>query len=281
MRVFHRGALCAGLAMAAFAQSPAFEVISIRPNPSPDFRGQKIQMLAGGRFRATNLPVRLLVSAAYNVPINPSERISGLPQWTLEERYDIEANAAGGAVPLGLPDREFEKRMQAMLRSLLSERFKMAVRHETKEMQVYALHVAKDGPKMKTAEIDCSAATSGSTPCHQFNGGMGRGLHAKAVDMADLAREIENWTDHPVIDETSLDGLYAFDTEGWSPMRLPPPPVGNVPNPAARPSGDGDMFDPARPTIFMVMQKLGLDLKQEKGPVDTYVVTHIERPVEN
>ena len=69
-----------------------------------------------------------------------------------------------------------------------------------------------------------------------------------------------------MINKTALDGLYAIETEGWLPMRLPPPPVGNVPNPAARPSGAGDMTDPARPTLFNVLQKLGLvwDVKRVK-----------------
>jgi len=137
---------------------------------------------------------------------------------------------------------------------------------------------------MKNAEVDdkgCTALPKDAQPCHHFNGGMGRGMHAKAVNMADLAGFIENWTDHPVVDKTGLDGLYVIESEGWTPMRLPPPPTGNVPNPAARPSGDGDMSDPARPTLFMVLQKLGLELKQQKAPIDVYLVEHIERPAAN
>lgn len=275
--------ICAAAVFPALAQSPAFEVISIKPNPSQDFRNMDRQMLPGGRFTATNLPLRLLFTLAYDVPINPSERISGLPQWAMEEKYDIDARAPEGAVPLGLSNREFQARMRLMLQSLLADRFQAKVRKETKEMTVYAVIVAKDGPKMKNGEIaekDCATVTE-RPGCHQFNGGQGRGLHAKAVNMDDLAGYIENWTDHPVINRTGLDGLYAMDTEGWTPMRLPPPPVGNVPNAAPRPNGDGDMSDPIRPTLFNVMQKLGLELKQQKGPVDIYIVEHLERPSVN
>jgi len=271
-------------ALPVSAQAPAFEVASIKPNTSTDFRSINYHMLPGGRFTATNLPVRLLVSLAYNVPINPSERISGLPDWTLEDRYDIEARAPEGALSTGLPDTELKRRMRLMLQQLLADRFKMSVRQETKEIQAYVLTVGKDGPKMKHAELDdnaCTALPKDAQACHQFNGGMGRGLHAKAASMSDLAGFIENWTDHPVVDKTSLDGLYVIESEGWTPMRLPPPPTGNVPNPAARPSGDGDMSDPARPTLFMVLQKLGLELKQQKAPIDVYLVEHIERPAAN
>jgi len=115
--------------------------------------------------------------------------------------------------------------------------------------------------------------------CHQINGGMGRGLHAKAVTMADVAHHIENWTDLPVLDRTGLPGLYAIDTEGWIPMNLPPPPPTNIP--AVRPNGDGDMSDPARPTLFVILRRLGLDLKKDKGPVETFTVEHIEKPAGN
>ena len=267
----------------ALAQSPAFEVVSIKPNPSQDFRGTDMQMLPGGRFTATNYALRSLISLAYNVPVNPNERISGVPEWALQERYDIDARAAEGAFPAGLSNREFTARMRLMLQSLLADRFHAKVRQETKEMTVYAVTVAKDGPKMRNGEIaeqDCATVTE-RPGCHQFNGGQGRGLHARAVNMDDLAGYIENWTDHPVINRTGLDGLFAMDTEGWTPMRLPPPPIGNVPNAAPRPNGDGDMSDPIRPTLFNVMQKLGLELRQQKGPVDVYVIEHMEHPVAN
>jgi uncharacterized protein (TIGR03435 family) len=285
MRVLRTAILVyAAIALPCPAQTPAFEVVSIKPNQTQDFRNLRVQMLPGGRFTATGLPVRLLLTLAYDVPVNPSERISGIPDWALQESYDIEAKAAQGAVPPDLPESEFRSRIRAMLQNMLADRFKAVVRHETKEMTVYAVTVAKDGPKMKRSEIEddkaCSTDSATSASCHQFNGGMGRGMHAKAVNMNDLARFIENWTDHPVINKTGLDGLYAIETEGWLPMRLPPPPVGNVPNPAARPSGDG-MTDPARPTLFNVLQKLGLELKQQKGPVDIYIVEHIERPAAN
>lgn len=268
----------------AFGQAPAFEVVSIKPNPSQDFRSMRFQVLPGGRFTAANLPVRLLIVYAYDVPMNPSERLSGVPEWANQERYDVDARAPEGAVPLGLPDSEFRARMRAMVKSLLADRFQMKVRRESREMTVWALEVAKDGPKMKKASYgdnDCASIPDNAPPCHQFFGGQGRGLHATAVDMSDLAHYIENWTDHPVVEQTGLTGLYSMDTDGWTPMRLPPPPVGNVPNPAARPSGDGDMNDPIRPTLFMVLKKLGLELKQQKAPVDCYVVEHIARPAEN
>src|SRR5579872_7022676 len=181
----------------------------------------------------------------------PRTRPRGSPAFPTglsRERYDVDARAPEGAVPPGLPDAEFRTRMRSMVQTLLADRFRMKVRHETREMTVWAIEVAKDGPKLKKAAYDdnnCSSIPKDAPACHQFFGGQGRGLHAAAVNMSDLAHYIENWTDHPVVEQTRLTGLYSMDTDGWTPMRMPPPPVGNVPNPAARPNGDGDMSDPA------------------------------------
>ena len=284
MFVSQRVLACVLLALPAAAQSPAFEVVSIKLNTTNDPRNMRMQVLPGGRLMATSLPLRLLLSYAYDVPVNPSERMTGVPEWTVHEMYDVEAKAPEGAVPAGLPANELRSRMQAMIRTLLADQFKLVVRTTTRDMPVYALTLAPGGPKMQKAEIDekgCSADPGDPASCHGFTGGMGRGMHGKAVNMSDVARFIENWTDHPVIDRTGLDGLFAVDTEGWVPMRLPPPPPGGAPNPSARPSGDGDMSDPDRPTLFVILRKLGLDLKQHRGPVQTYVVEHIDHASAN
>jgi uncharacterized protein (TIGR03435 family) len=77
-----------------------------------------------------------------------------------------------------------------------------------------------------------------------------------------------NWIDLPVVNRTRISGLFAVETEGWNPMRLPPPPPGNAP--AVR-------FDDL-PTIYSVLRKLGLELKQQEDTVPVYTVEHIERP---
>jgi len=286
MRVFCWALACALLPLPGAAQSPAFEVVSVKPHNAEDTRNIGMQVFPGGRLSATALPLRALLAYAYSLPMNPSERLSDLPDWTISERYDIEAKAPDGAFPAGLPTSEARAKMQAMLQALLADRFKLVMRRETKDMAMYALTVATGGPKLEKSSIeekDCPLGVADGVGCHQFMGGMGRGLHAKAVDMQDLAGYIENWTDHPVVDRTGLPGLFAMDTEGWTPMRLPPPPPPGaaVPNPGARPSGDGDMSDVTRPTLVMVLRRLGLDLKQQKGPIEVYAVEHVERPAGN
>jgi uncharacterized protein (TIGR03435 family) len=272
---------CALLAIPAAAQPQAFEVVSVKPDKTGDPRQMRMQVLPG-RLSASSLPLRVLVSYAYDFPMNPSSRVMGIPDWVNHETYDIEAKASEGAFPAGLSAAEVKARMQPLVRRMLADCFKLNMRVETKELPAYLLTVAPGGPKLEAsaiAEKDCPVGPMSAATCHQINGGMGRGLHAKAIDMSDLAHHIENWTDLPVLDRTGLHGLYAIDTEGWVPMTLPPPPPTNIP--AARPNGDGDMFDPGRPTIFVILRRVGLDLKKDRGPVETFTVEHIERPAAN
>ena len=161
--------------------------------------------------------------------------------------------------------------MQEMIGRLLADRFKLVMRVEQKTMPVYALSVASGGPnlpKSTIAEKDCILDTGIPDSCHNFIMGRGHPLNARAVNMDDLAQYIENWTDLPVVNRTALSGLFAVETEGWTPMRLPPPPPGNPP---------GVRFDDL-PTIFTVLRKLGLELKQQEATVPLYTVEHIERP---
>ena len=257
------------LALPAVAQQQAFEKISIRPAGSGDPRNMRMRVLPNGDLTASGVPVFLLLRYAYDVPVNPSPRLSGLPGW--RETYDIEAKAPANAVPPGLPESEKRGRMQEMIRRLLADRFKLVMRVEQKTMPVYALSVASGGPslpKATIAEKDCILDTGIPDGCHNFIMGRGHPLNARAVNMDDLAQYIENWTDLPVVNRTALSGLFAVETEGWTPMRLPPPPPGNPP---------GVRFDDL-PTIFTVLRKLGLDLKQQEATVPVYTVEHIERP---
>jgi uncharacterized protein (TIGR03435 family) len=110
-------------------------------------------------------------------------------------------------------------------------------------------------------------------------GGLGHPLHAKAIDMDDLARYIENWTDLPVVNRTAVSGLFAVNTEGWTAMRLPPPPPNATV--AVRPSGVRETSAPALPTIFTVLGKLGLELKRQEATLPVFTVEHIERATAN
>jgi bla regulator protein blaR1 len=263
------------------AEDPTFEVASVKLHVGGVDRNTLVPptALPGGRF-VSRFPLPLLISWAYRLPFNPSARVTGIPDWVrgLGAIYDVEATSE---MPPGLSVQAQDDRVRAMVRAMLVDRFKLVIHRESKEMPVYALVVAKGGPKLLPAEIDekdCPEATlaplgpiSSSTPvpevCHAVSGGAGRGLHAKAVTISDLAAFVENWTDRPLLDKTGIRGLYRFDqTKGFLPMNATPDPSG--------PLAD-------EPTVFEMFEALGLKMVPQKGMVDVYVIEHLEKPSAN
>ncbi len=261
-------------------ETVAFEVVSVRPH-APGDRNLAPPGLVGGRF-VSKAPLQFVIALAYNVPSTPSasERIKGLPDWatSFDAAYDIEAT---GTFPAGLSGKARDDKARLMLQALLADRFKLRIHAVSTEIPVYALVVAKGGPKLEKADIEEKDCPEGQpapvldepvTACHVFNGGRGRGLHARAADMSDLVGYVENWTDRPLLDKTGIKGLYHIETSGWQPMQVAPFAAG-----AKR---DGvDIAD--IPTIFTVFEKLGLKMESTKDKVDVYVIDHIEKPTAN
>jgi len=269
--VFRQAAVYLLVALPAVAEPQAFATIAIKPARSAGPRNARVQVLPNGDLIASAVPVITLLSYAYDVPVNPSARLSPLPGWTISEKYDIEAKAPANAFPPSLHDSEVRSRVQQMIRGLLADRFGLVMRVENKTMPVYALTVASGGPKLRKSAIagkDCIFDTD-PEGCHSFVGGLGHPLNAKAIDMADLVLYIGNWTDLPVVNRTALSGLFTVNTEGWVPMRLPPPPPNTTP--AANPFA-------GLPTIFTVLGKLGLELKRQQDILPVYTAERIERP---
>jgi len=274
MSVFRQAVLWLLAALPAVGQPQAFATISVKPARSADPRPPRIRVLPDGNWIASAVPVITLLSYAYDVPVNPSPRLSALPDWTLRERYDIEAKAPANAIPPGLEHRDVRGRMQQLVRALLADRFSLVMRIENKTMPVYALTISAGGPNLQKSPIpekDCASDTDPDT-CHNFAGGLGHPLNAKAIDMDDLVHYIGNWTDLPVVNRTALRGLFTVNTEGWLPMRLPPPPPNA--DPAANPFA-------GLPTIFTVLGKLGLELKRQEDVLPVYTVERIGRPAAN
>src|SRR5579862_7419228 len=149
MSVFCQALIYLLVALPAVAQSQAFAMITIKPARSADPRNAHVQLLPNGDLIASAVPVITLLSYAYDVPVNPSPRLSALPDWTLLERYDIEAKAPANAIPPGLRGSEVRSRAQQMIRGLLADRFRLMMRVENKTMSVYALSIASGGPKLQ------------------------------------------------------------------------------------------------------------------------------------
>jgi uncharacterized protein (TIGR03435 family) len=271
MPLFERYAVCLLVTASAFTQAQSFSTIDVKPVRSVDPQSTRLRVLPNGDLIGTSVNVITLISEGYGVPSNPSERLATLPPWVYSERYDIAAKASSGAKRLSPSDGNAMKLVHDMFRQVLTDRFHLAIRVENKSMPVYALVVAGDGPKLKRSNLaDCifDTATDG---CHSFVIGFGHPLNASVINMDDLAHYIENWTDLPVVNRTALTGLYTVSTEGWRPMRLPPPP----------PNGAGNVDFTQLPTIDTILGRLGLELHKQDAVLPIYTVEHIERPSEH
>jgi uncharacterized protein (TIGR03435 family) len=265
-----------GRAQTPLSERPTFEVASVKPHK--EIRsGYRLPTFANDRFTFSG-PLLPLIATAYHLPLNPSKRFSGGPDWIRrpEYLYDIDAK---GSFRDGLSSSAREERGRLMLQALLADRFRLAIHREKKEMQVYVLSVDKSGPTLVKADIsekDCfQLATDGQIPCHQFNGGRGRGLHARAVTMADLVSYVENWTDRPLMDKTGIHGLYKIETQPFLPIQV----AANPPAPGTKGEAGIDLAD--LPTLFQVFERLGLKMKAQKDTIETYVIDSVEKPTAN
>ena len=242
-------------AIASLANAQSFEVASIKPS-EPGGRGMQIQIAPGGRFTAKGASVRLLIQQAYGVR---DFQITGAPGWTGSERYDITAKAEGGS------DNITQDQLKIMIQGMLADRFKLTFHRETKELPMYTLVVAKNGPKLQEADA------ANSRPMMR----MGRGLiNADGAPMSIFVTQLSNQLGRSVTDKTGLTGNYNFKLE-WTPDQNDPR-ISEL-HPDAPPP-----VDSAGPTIFTALQEqLGLKLEAQKGPVEILVIDRIEKATEN
>jgi len=245
-------ALAAGAAIGQTAQQtsgpPAFEVSSIRLHVGPA-PGVGINV-SGSRLTATNNSVLSLITYAYSMKLY---QVTGGPGWVSDyasSAWDIAAKAEGDS-PLT------QERAQQMMQTLLADRFKLTFHREMRETPVYALVVAgKGGPTLKKSEPDAASTM-------YISGKWTERMTATKWTMEQLAANISNSGDRPVLDRTGLTGTYDFTLE-WNPAY-------GTPNP-----------DPDAPSIFTALQEqLGLKLEPQKAPVEVFAIDHAEKPSEN
>lgn len=172
-------------------------------------------------------------------------QISGAPDWFDLERYDIAAK----------PERPGSRdEIYSMVRSLLTDRFRLAMHRETRDLPLYNLVLEKGGPKIAINE------TGGPQHVSQQNG------HAvfHNVPISRLTPYLSTQVGRFVVDKTGLTGKYDFILD-YVPARDSLQPVG-----------------PSGPSIFDALkERLGMKLEPGRGPVEIFHIDHVERPSEN
>lgn len=268
---------------------PSFEVATIKPSTAGNAPGFFIWGPA--RLTAKNQPLKQIIKFAYG--INSDLQLGGDTKWVDTEKFDIEAKAEDSQVEalrkLPLNDRLYQ--WQLMVQSLLEKRFRLKVSYETRELPVYALVVAKDGPKL--TEVQGLKLVNGKLPpppgpdvklppgTHLPNLKIERGrIEASALPMSVVSAWMTKQPDaggRMVLDETGLKGTYDF-TLHWKPVDAAP-----MSNEAAGPVAvGGSSLESFEPSFFTAVQEqLGLKLKPARGNVQVLVIDHVERPSEN
>jgi len=240
----------------AFGQAtsaPAFEAASIKPSTAEPGSSSGIPTRKGS-ISARNVTLKRCIRGAYDVQ---ESQIVGGPKWVGEDRYDIDAKAAG---PAG--DRE----LMAMLQSLLSERFKLAFHRETRELPGYALVVGKTGLKAMHSQPEAESRSNSSREA----------IDAAACSMHQLAQKLSEVIHLPVADLTGVEGAFDFQLK-WMPedMQAKPPSSGDRPGAVPADLANG-------PSVFAALQEqLGLKLEPRKVPTEVLVIDHAEKASEN
>jgi uncharacterized protein (TIGR03435 family) len=244
---------CVLLCASAGAQS--FEVASIKPSPpaSPDRQIVGIQTPGGGRLNTFSTPIRMLIMFAYNVK---DFQISGGPGWANSEAYDIVAKGDGNAT---------RPQLRLMLQELLKDRFKLALRHETKDAPIYELVVAKGGSKIQEDTVSVRQRIART--------GAGK-IVAQKASLAMFAELLGTLTGRPVVDKTGLPSTYSFQLD-WT------PDVGErgLPGPARPDIVPPDSNGPS--LITALQEQLGLRLQSAKGPIESLVIVEAEKPTQD
>lgn len=246
-----------------------FAIATIKPSKGDN--GWRLEFTPDG-FTARGVMLRQVIQEAYGV--YEENRMYGGPAWLISEKFDIEAKIdsedTAGWREFGLDERRL------MLQKLLADLFNLVVHRETKELPVYALVVARNGPKLQESKPN--------TIYHSQIKGLdglvtrsGRGLlEAQGLSMTALANLLHFSVGRPVVDQTDLQGRYNFLLH-WTPDDAP----------AAVPkTGEANQQDAASdfsgPSIFTAIQEqLGLKLEQTKYPLGTIAIDHVEHPSEN
>ena len=230
--------------------------------------------------------MRPLIIRAYQLQ---SFQLAGGPNWLDSEHFDLTAKAEGEVTA---------EQINVMLQSLLADRFKLVVHHETRQLPAFHLTKARSdgklGPALKPAAVDCGPTGRGRTDpaptgprvlpvmpasvakgvvtgCRQLR--TPGWLMVAGQPMTVVAAMLTLQLGQSVIDRTGLTGNFDFS-------------VSYMPEDRSRPAGplpEGfPPINPDAPSLFTALrEQLGLKLDPQRAPVDVLVIDQVEHPTEN
>jgi uncharacterized protein (TIGR03435 family) len=234
--------------------SAEFDISTVKPS-DPGAVGREEQMTAR-QWSTANTTLIYLLERAYGIQSN---QIIGAPAWASTDKYDVTAKTSADG-------RATDGQMKRMFRELLTERFNIRSHWVRKQLKVYEIVLARDGPKLTMSEEQGDAHENNhETPgAHTFVN----------FSMANLGDALGRYyLGRPVLDKTGLKGRYNF-TLNWTLDEFQQGVQGIKP---AQPEGTD-----ANPDLFAaIRQQLGLKLKPAKDTIDVLVIDYVDRPRAN
>jgi uncharacterized protein (TIGR03435 family) len=277
--LFLAAAYMATAPFCTLAQTPAtndkplaFEVVSIRPDPSSTFVHDQIAVTPDGwRMAHGSLMAALLtayVPTTSDAMMYSLSTLVGIPDWMQTEMYNIDAKVPESDLAAWQNPATQPAVLRTMMQAMLADRCKLAVHRGSREVAVYLLVIGKRGPRLKASVPGDPHPGAEPLPGGgEFLDNDGTGTASfYAAPLSALAVVLSNFAGRPVEDKTGLTGRYDMS------FRRPRPGALSMePDSTSNPS----------PSIFAVAEGFGLKLEPAKSSVETLVIDHIERPSDN
>lgn len=219
-----------------------------------------VHVYPGGRIVVHALPLKALVMAAYDIGY---WQLSGGEQWMEKDVFDVEAKPAAQSGSYSLRHTRFgieDERVRQMLQTLLAERFHLQVTRETKTGSVYLLERNNRALQLKPTKYTADEPVNGTAGFSGEIEYVGGHFFLFDTSMPQLAKYASDHILHkPVIDRTGVDGSFDYkDTDYKIDQEMDL--QGSFPN---------------------FIQAIGLKLTPSRGPVETFVMEHAEKPSPN
>lgn len=241
-----------------------FDVVIFKPCKAEDRGSSKVDLPLDGDYIAYHCqPIYRIVYFAYTGATDYTFKLSGYPAWVKNDLYDFEAKV----VPEDIATwQKMDLNLRrVVLRGLLADELKLKIHMDTTPHPIYALTVAKNGPKLKEyKEGEQQKLPNGEVLTGRTMTWVGRTATFQNTTMSGLVESLSAHLDRQVVDRTGLKGTYNFSL---------PLPVGSGTN-AGQDLGD-DV-----PSASEGLAQLGLKLTATKGELGGLIVDHIERPTE-
>jgi uncharacterized protein (TIGR03435 family) len=235
--------------------APGFDAASIKP-PDPNNHSQPMGFYGrpGGRVFFGGNP-KMLVEIAFNLQ---DYQVAGGPDWIGSAWYTINAvpPESSASRNLKLANAEPTSEQRSMLQTLLRDRFGLQCHFETKEGDVYLL--SRGTKKLQLQEPKDPEADPRAIVTIKQGGIEDGEAHGTNTTMDYLAKRLGRYLQLPVLNQTGIAGAFDFSLQPVDPE-------------------NHDMST----AVFGVMDRLGLKLKRGRGPIETLVIDHLDRPSEN